>query len=103
LNAKLFKGILKGQCINNGGKHAHVVPGDLFDAASGSRSTSDEIAAADNYGDTNAQCDYFSDLGGNIVYRLIVQAMLSFSGESFAGELEQYSIVSNWIRFRHRS
>ena len=99
-HALLLQRVLQRQSVDDGGEHAHVVGGDAVHGLGLLGDTAEEVAAANDDGDLDAECMHFADLGRDLVYAHIVHAKALAGSQRLTRKLQQNSFVS---RSRHSS
>ena len=70
----LFKSILQGQRVDDGGQHAHVIGADAVHVAGRCRDAAEEIAAAYHQADLHAGAGDFRDFSSQRLHSRAVQA-----------------------------
>ena len=78
----------KGDAVDEGGKHTHIVAGSKFNAAALDGSAAHNIAAAHDDGELNTSGgDGFSELFGEPVDKFGIDSEFFTAGKLFAGKL----------------
>ena len=89
----MFEDVLQGQCVHDGGQHAHVVGLGPVEAVFGAGHTTPEVAASGDDGDFNPQVlPYVDDVVGHPIDDLVIDSESSVAGESLARQFEKDSI-----------
>src|SRR5581483_5336952 len=88
-DADFFEGILEGEGVDDGGKHAHVIAGGAFDAAFAAGLAAEDVAAADDHDDFDAHFADFGDLLGHVVDGLGTDAVAVLAAQGFTAEFEE--------------
>src|SRR5262249_44918097 len=86
----LLEGVLEGEGVDHGREHAGVVGGCALHAARGGGGAAPDIAAADDDGDADTELGEATDLLGDFVQHLGVDAEAALAHEGFAAELEYH-------------
>ena len=88
-DAQLLQRVLQGQGVDDGGQHAHVIPGGPLDAVPAGGEAAKDIAAADHHHDLDAQLADFADLAGHFVDGFGANADASGAAQRFTADLEE--------------
>src|SRR3954453_7668037 len=99
VHALLFKGVLQGKGVQNGGEHAHVIGGNAVHGAGLLGDAPKEIAAANHNGDLHAEGFHVRQFGGYFVNAEGIYAKALVGCQGFPGQLEQDALED---RLRHR-
>src|SRR3989304_2341120 len=98
---KPFQGVLQGQGVDDGGQHAHLVGGHALEAASAGGASAEDVAAADNHADADAELVNFLDFPGDVGDGFIINAEVLLAHEGFTAQLQQDALENRCWRSRH--
>ena len=102
VKAEFFDGVLKGDGVDDGGEHAHVVGGDAVHIDSLLGYSAEEVSSTDDDGDLAAESVDCGDFCGYFVDKYGVDAEAFAGGEGFARYLEEDSFVHVRTKYRMR-
>ena len=88
-DADLLERVLQRQGVDDRGQHAHVVGGRPVHAAGAGRQAAEQVAAADDDGDLDAELLDFADLAGDLGGDRGIDAERLLAHQGFAGEFEE--------------
>jgi hypothetical protein len=80
--------VLQGERVHHRRQHAHVVGAGAIHAARRAGHAAEDVAAADDQRDLDAERAYFGDLGGDALEDGGIDAEAGVAHEGFARELE---------------
>src|SRR5262249_54440799 len=93
LQSRFLEGVLQRQRIDDGGEHAHVVGGGAVHPSDARGDAPEDVAAADDDGDLDAEPDHFKHLGGDTVEHRRIDAVALPPGQTLPGELRDARAV----------
>ena len=86
--------VLEGQAVHHRGEHADVVAGRPVHALRGRRQAAEDVAAADDDADLDAEGVDLADLAGDECAERRIDAVRAVAEERLAGQLEQDAPVA---------
>ena len=89
----LFQSVLQRERVDDRAQHAHVIAGDAFDAAFAALKAAEDVAAADDDDDFDAELADFADLPRHFVNGFRAYPQSAFAAEGFAAKLEENTTV----------
>src|SRR5688572_15467779 len=92
----ILERILERNCVEHSREHAHVIGGCAVKPLSGECQSAKNVSAADDYGDFNAKFVHVVNFGGYASDGCGIDPIFLLSHQSFAGKLEQDSLV-DWF------
>ena len=94
LIADVLEGVLQRQAVDDGGEHAHVVGRGAVHALGAGREAAEQVAAADDHRDLDAEALDLGDVLGDLRRHGGVDAELLLAHEGFTGQLQQDPAVT---------
>jgi hypothetical protein len=100
VEAELFDGVLKGDGVDDGGEHAHVICSDAVHVDGLLGDAAEEVSASDDDADLAAEGVDGGDLRGYFMDEDGVDTEAAAGGQGFTGELEEDSFVHVRVKYR---
>jgi hypothetical protein len=105
---EFFEGVHDGEAVDDGGEHAHVVAGGAIDAALLALEAAEDIAAADDNANLDAEIVDIFNLTAHALKYGGVDGVGPFAAEHFAAQLQDDTFIANARRllaggFAHRA
>ena len=90
---QLLEGVLKGQGVDRGGEHAHVVGLGPVHPCAGAGHPAPDVAAADHHGYVDLKLGaYVGDIAGYATDDVTVDSVAGLSGEGLSGDLQDDTV-----------
>ena len=98
-NAVVAAAVLQRHRVHHGGEHAHVVARGAVHAGRAERNAAEDVAAAHDDADFNAEVDDALDFLNHALQNAAIDAEGVFAHQGFAGKFEKNSLVDGLQSF----
>ena len=89
-----FERLAESEAVQHRGQHAHVIAAHPVHAVGGGGEAAIDVAAADHEAELEAKIGGLTDIGGDLVQHLHVDAVAVLSHQGLAGELDENPAVA---------
>ena len=84
---------LNGHGVQNGCQHPHIIGRRAIHAPCGGRKPAENVPAPDDQSEFQSQRSYVRQFPADAGYRVRIETIALFSGQSLPAEFEQYPLV----------